>query len=66
VNLDRLLWTYDGALGIKPGYTDSAGYCLAAAATRKGHTVLAVVLGTDRHFTDAANLLDFGFAHPAR
>jgi serine-type D-Ala-D-Ala carboxypeptidase (penicillin-binding protein 5/6) len=64
MNIDRLLWTYRGAIGIKPGYTGAAGYCLAAAATRNGRTILVVVLGSTQHFTDAATLLDFGFSHP--
>ncbi len=63
-NIDRLLWTYPGAIGIKPGYTGAAGYCLAAAATRDGRAILVVVLGSTQHFTDAATLLDFGFRHP--
>jgi serine-type D-Ala-D-Ala carboxypeptidase (penicillin-binding protein 5/6) len=64
MNIDRLLWTYRGAIGIKPGYTGAAGYCLAAAANRNGRTILVVVLGSTQHFTDAATLLDFGFSHP--
>jgi len=64
INIDRLLWTYPGAIGIKPGYTGAAGYCLAAAATRNGRTILVVVLGSTQHFTDGATLLDFGFRHP--
>jgi len=64
INIDRLLSTYPGAIGIKPGYTGAAGYCLAAAATRNGRTILVVVLGSTQHFTDAATLLDFGFKHP--
>ena len=64
INIDRLLSTYPGAIGIKPGYTGAAGYCLAAAATRNGRTVLVVVLGSTQHFTDATTLLDFGFRHP--
>ncbi|HVS08073.1 MAG TPA: serine hydrolase [Candidatus Dormibacteraeota bacterium] len=63
INIDRLLSTYPGAIGIKPGYTEAAGYCLAAAATRNGRTILVVVLGSTQHFTDAATLLDFGFRH---
>ncbi|HVH64424.1 MAG TPA: D-alanyl-D-alanine carboxypeptidase family protein [Candidatus Acidoferrum sp.] len=63
-NINRLLWTYPGAIGVKPGYTGAAGYCLAAAATRNGRTILVVVLGSTQHFTDAATLLDFGFSHP--
>jgi len=64
INIDRLLWTYPGAIGLKPGYTGAAGYCIAAAATRNGRTIVAVVLGSTQHFTDAATLLDFGFRHP--
>jgi len=64
INIDRLLSTYVGAIGIKPGYTGAAGYCLAAAATRNGRTILVVVLGSTQHFTDATTLLDFGFRHP--
>jgi D-alanyl-D-alanine carboxypeptidase len=64
INIDRLLSTYPGAIGIKPGYTGAAGYCVAAAATRNGRTILTVVLGSTQHFTDAATLLDFGFRHP--
>jgi D-alanyl-D-alanine carboxypeptidase (penicillin-binding protein 5/6) len=63
-NIDRLLWTYPGAIGLKPGYTDAAGYCLAAAATRGGRTIVAIVLGSTQHFTDAATLLDYGFRRP--
>ena len=64
INIDRLLSTYPGAIGIKPGYTGAAGYCLAAAATRDARTILVVVLGSTQHFTDATTLLDFGFGHP--
>ena len=63
-NLDRLLWSYPGTVAGKPGYTDASGYCLVVAATRGNRTVLAVVLGSDQHFTDGATLLNFGFAHP--
>jgi D-alanyl-D-alanine carboxypeptidase len=63
-NLNRLLWSYPGTVGVKPGYTDGAGYCLAAAASRGGRTIVAVVLGSTQHFTDATTLLDFGFRHP--
>jgi D-alanyl-D-alanine carboxypeptidase (penicillin-binding protein 5/6) len=65
-NINRLLWTYSGAIGLKPGYTDAAGYCLAAAASRQGRTILVIVLGSSQHFSDAASLLDYGFSHPVR
>ena len=63
VNFNNLLWDYAGAWGVKPGLTDNADYCLVAAATRDGHTIVAVVMGvpTDRHFVEGARLLDYGF-----
>jgi D-alanyl-D-alanine carboxypeptidase (penicillin-binding protein 5/6) len=74
VNLNRLLWTYPGAVGVKTGYTDQAGNCLVFAARRRvgGRevTVLGVLLGVDSPqslFADAASMLDAGFAWaPAR
>jgi D-alanyl-D-alanine carboxypeptidase len=62
INLNRLLWTYEGTYGLKPGWTPDAQYCLVAVAQRGGHNLLVVVLGSSQHFTDAAILLDYGFA----
>ena len=63
-NLNILLETYPGAFGVKPGWTGDAGYTFVAAAERNGRAILAVVLGSRGHFTDAAKLLDYGFATP--
>jgi D-alanyl-D-alanine carboxypeptidase len=64
VNHNKLLWAYAGARGLKTGYTDLAGSCLAAAATRKGRTLIAIVLHANGdEFTMAERLLDYGFAH---
>jgi D-alanyl-D-alanine carboxypeptidase len=61
-NLNRLLWTYAGATGLKTGLTDAAGGCTLATATRDGRHLLAVVLNdTGRSLDDAAVLLDYGF-----
>jgi D-alanyl-D-alanine carboxypeptidase (penicillin-binding protein 5/6) len=56
---------YDGAIGVKPGYTTLAQNTLIAAATRNGHTILVseVAAPHGRVNTDAAKLLDWGFAH---
>lgn len=65
VNTNKLLFTYPGAKGIKTGWTQSAGGCLAALAEREGHTLLVIVLHSDTpatRFTEAAALLDYGFA----
>ncbi len=60
-NLNSLLWTYRGAVGIKPGYTEDAGYTLVGAAERDGRTLVCVTLNSRRHFSDCTQLLDFGF-----
>jgi len=66
-NLNQLLFSYQGSLGVKTGWTPQAGGCLVAAAQRKGHTLISVVLNsTDEttHFTDAKTLLNWGFSLP--
>ena len=63
VNHDELLWRYAGARGLKTGYTDLAGSCLAAAATRKGaHADRDRSHADGDEFTMAERLLDYGFA----
>ncbi|MGH2597150.1 MAG: D-alanyl-D-alanine carboxypeptidase family protein [Actinomycetota bacterium] len=62
-NRDALLWLYPGATGVKTGYTSKAGYCVVATAERDGRRLVAVVLGAPRDaFSDAASLMDYGFA----
>lgn len=65
INTNKLLRSYNGALGIKTGFTQDAGYCLSAAAERNHLQLVAVVLGCESskiRFSEAARLLDFGFA----
>jgi D-alanyl-D-alanine carboxypeptidase len=57
----RFLLGYRGAVGVKTGFTDDAGHCLAAAATRGGRTLIAVVLHSPDNAADAGRLLDWGF-----
>lgn len=62
-NRNVLLWLYPGAIGGKTGFTTPAGFCLVAAAERDGVRLVAVVLGEPGEpFSDAAALLDHGFA----
>lgn len=67
-NQNRLLSTYPGATGLKPGYTGDAGGCMLATATRGNRHLIAVVLNATQHSTeDAAALLNYGFSvHPDR
>jgi D-alanyl-D-alanine carboxypeptidase (penicillin-binding protein 5/6) len=60
-NKNSLLSSYDGALGIKTGYTRAAGRCLAFAAERNGMTVVGCVLNAPDWFRDAAAIMDAGF-----
>ncbi len=63
---DKLLFNYDGAIGIKNGYTAKAGATFIGAATRDGHTLLVTVLhATPRVWPEVARLLDWGFAATA-
>jgi D-alanyl-D-alanine carboxypeptidase (penicillin-binding protein 5/6) len=58
-------YAFPGAIGFKTGYTNQAQHSIVAAATRNGRTLIAVVLGApDAGYTEAANLLDAGFAMP--
>jgi D-alanyl-D-alanine carboxypeptidase len=62
-NLNRMLWTYPGATGLKIGLTGNAGGCWVATATRGGRHLIAVVLNATGHSADdAAVLLDYGFS----
>ncbi len=50
-----------GGDGVKIGFTDNAGRCLAASASRDGHRLIAVVLNDGNWFNDCAALLNWGF-----
>jgi D-alanyl-D-alanine carboxypeptidase (penicillin-binding protein 5/6) len=61
-----LLGAYPGAVGIKTGWTNQAGYCLLFEASRDGRALIGVVLSAsttspEARFTAAARILDWGF-----
>ncbi len=59
---NRLLWNYDGAIGIKNGYTTRARATFVGAATRGGHTLIVTLMKTNpRYWPEAAALLNWGF-----
>jgi len=60
-NLNAFLGAYDGAIGLKTGFTSRAGMTFVGAAERDGRTLVAVVLGSEAHFAHARELLDAGF-----
>lgn len=63
-SFNKLLKSYPGYDGIKTGFTDRAGYCLASTAKRGGLRLIAVVLGEatpQARQSDVQRLLDYGF-----
>lgn len=61
-NHNRLLSMYDGAIGVKTGFTRAAGRCLVSAAERNGRTIIAVTLNDSNDWNDHMEMLDAGFA----
>ena len=67
-NTNKLVRFYDGATGLKTGFTSGAGYCLSASALRDGLELIAVVMGAESsqvRFHACKTMLDHGFANYA-
>ena len=62
-NKNSLLWSYDGAFGVKTGYTSAAGRCLVFGAERDGMTVIGAILNCRPMFETAEKLLDHAFGN---
>lgn len=63
-NRNSLLFQDRNVDGMKTGFTEAAGYCLVASATRDGMRLIAVVMGTDSvnaRAIEAQKLLTYGF-----
>lgn len=64
VNTNKLVRFYEGADGLKTGFTDNAGYCMAVTAKRDGMRLIAIVLGETSgkvRNQETSELLDYGF-----
>lgn len=65
-NKDRFLTSYDGAIGIKTGFTGNAGYCFVGAVGREDRRLVSVVLASGwppnktYKWTDTTKLMDYG------
>ncbi len=62
-NLNRFLWSYPGADGVKIGYTDNAGKTIVASATRDGHRVYVVLMHCGDIVNDSVPLFNWVFAN---
>lgn len=61
INQNRLLYRYDGAIGVKTGYTTEAGNCVVGAARKGNMTLIAVSLNSPTVYDDLQKMLDYGF-----
>ena len=64
-NTNKMVRFYQGATGLKTGFTAQAGYCLSATAVREDLELIAVVMGcasSKDRFAACKSLLDMGFA----
>jgi len=65
-NTNKLIYYYQGATGLKTGFTNKAMFCLSASAKRDGVEYIAVILhapSSAERFEDAKTLLSYGFAN---
>ena len=65
-NTNKLIKAYPGCNGIKTGFTNDAGFCLSASATRDDTHLIAVALGCQTskiRNAQVAKLFDYGFAN---
>lgn len=61
-NHNKLLWSVEGCLGVKTGYTRAAGRILVSAAERNGRRLIAVTISDRNDWQDHKTLYDYGFA----
>ena len=64
-NTNKLIRFYEGATGLKTGFTQEAGYCISATAERDGMELIAVIMKgntSDSRNADAKTLLNYGFS----
>lgn len=61
-NHNRLLRGYEGATGVKTGFTRKSGRCLVSSAERNGVRLVAVTLRAPSDWADHKNMLNYGFS----
>jgi len=61
-NKNKLLWSLEGANGVKTGFTKRAGRCLVSAAKRDELQLILVVLNCGPMFEESSAILEYGFS----
>lgn len=61
-NHNKLLWDYEGAVGVKTGYTKKAGRILVGAAEKNGRQLISVTISAPDDWKDHRAMLDLGFS----
>ena len=61
INHNKLLWRYEGCIGVKTGYTKRSGRCLVGAAEKNGLKLISVTLDAPNDWADHSAMLDYGF-----
>lgn len=62
INHNKLLRTYDGAVGVKTGYTKKSGRCLVSCSEVDGVKLIVVTLNAPNDWEDHKSILDYGFS----
>ncbi|QHT60494.1 D-alanyl-D-alanine carboxypeptidase [Paenibacillus lycopersici] len=62
-NKNKMLAMYEGADGVKTGYTKKSLRCLVSSATRSGQQLVAVTINDSNDWNDHMRMLDYGFRH---
>lgn len=62
INHNKLLWNYEGCLGVKTGYTIAAGRSLVSCAERDGMKLVCVTLSDPHDWKDHTALYDWAFS----
>ncbi len=61
-NHNKLLWRFEGADGVKTGFTKAAGRILVSSAVRNGRRLIAVTMNDPNDWQDHASMLENGFS----
>ena len=62
-NHNKLLWLFEGADGVKTGFTRAAGRILVSSATREGRRLIAVTINDRNDWQDHMQMLEAGFGN---